>query len=317
MHRATLCPYHGYTQRSECTRYIIQTVTYLEYLGWGVPQLFPRPSFILPVQSVPLRDLFLEFHQVSECPKVYMLWRGDDGRTFREIAVVWVIQRVLDVVSNEHLDAPRRVFACLQVVGCDAFVVDMLRIGNIVKIDLGVEVEFLSLLRFGAGGRRSRGREEAGRLKTGQSPSTPDNAPSRQDHGGRFVRDRSRIWLTSKSFLRAPDVISSLLVKQNGRKRAVRNFANHLGMLWSRKPGCTRLKFQSDVSVQQPWRTCTDACSQARIPYYPHMYVHHRRRSLSLVSAKRHLRSILAPESLRCRLDGRSDRTRSSGGPSL
>ena len=133
---------------------------YLEYLGWGVPQLFSRPRLILPVRSIPLRDLFLKFNRVSECRKVYMFRRGDDSRTFREIAIVGVVQRVLDVVANQHLDSSRRVFERLQVIGCEAFVADVLGIGNIVKVDFGVKVDFLSLLRSWTGKRRVGGSEE-------------------------------------------------------------------------------------------------------------------------------------------------------------
>jgi hypothetical protein len=38
------------------------------------------------------------------------------------------------------------VFERLQVVGRDAFVADVLGIRSIVKVDLGVKVEFLSLV---------------------------------------------------------------------------------------------------------------------------------------------------------------------------
>ena len=80
-----------------------------------------------------------------------MFRRGDDGCTFREIAIVGVVQRVLDVVANQHLDSSRGVFKCLQVVGRETFVVDVLRIGNIVEVDFRVKVDFLSLLRFWTG----------------------------------------------------------------------------------------------------------------------------------------------------------------------
>ena len=115
-----------------------------------------------------------------------MFRRGDDGCTFREIAVVGVVQRVLDVVTNQHLDSPRGVFGRLQGVGCDAFVADVLWIGNIVKIDLGVKVELVSLLRLGTGERRVGGREETEGLKAGRSPSTPSSARSHKDHGGQL-----------------------------------------------------------------------------------------------------------------------------------
>ena len=89
-----------------------------------------------------------------------MFRRGDDSCTFGEIAIVGVVQRVLDVVANQHLDSSRRVFECLQVVGCKAFVADVLGIGNIVKVDIRVKVEFLSLLRLWTGEQTVRGREE-------------------------------------------------------------------------------------------------------------------------------------------------------------
>lgn len=80
-----------------------------------------------------------------------MFRRGDDGCTLREIAIVGVVQRVLDVVTNQHLDSSRGVFKRLQVVGCETFVVDVLGIGNIVEVDFRVKVDFLSLLQFWTG----------------------------------------------------------------------------------------------------------------------------------------------------------------------
>jgi len=80
-----------------------------------------------------------------------MFRRGDDGCTFREIAIVGVVQRILDVVANQHLDSSWGVFKRFQVVGCETFVADVLAIGNIVEVDFGVKVDFLSLLRFWTG----------------------------------------------------------------------------------------------------------------------------------------------------------------------
>jgi hypothetical protein len=73
---------------------------------------------------------------------------------------VGVVQRVLDVVANQHLDSSWRVFERLQVIGRESFVADVLGIGSIVKVDFGVKVDFLSLLRFWTGERRVGGREE-------------------------------------------------------------------------------------------------------------------------------------------------------------
>lgn len=89
-----------------------------------------------------------------------MFRRGDDCCTLREIAIVGVVQRVFNVVANQHLDSPRRVLERFQVVGCEVFVVEVLRIGGIVKVDFGVKVEFLPFLRFWTGERRVRGRKE-------------------------------------------------------------------------------------------------------------------------------------------------------------
>src|SRR5882757_8809060 len=145
-----------------------RTMKYLEYFGRGVPQLFSRPRLVFTVRNISLGDLLLELDRVSERPKLYVLWRSDDGRAFREIAIVGVVQRIFDVVADQHLDPPRGVFELPKVVGRDAFVVDVLGIWNIVKVDLGVEVDFLSFL-----GDEGRGR---GGEETGESPSTLSDA---------------------------------------------------------------------------------------------------------------------------------------------
>ena len=83
-------------------------------------------------------------------------------------------------------------FERLQIIGCDAFVADVLGVGDIIKVDLGIKVDFLSFLLFRTGGRRVGGREETEGLKVGQSPSTPSSTRNHKDHGELLVRDRSR-----------------------------------------------------------------------------------------------------------------------------
>ena len=119
-----------------------------------------------------------------------MFWRGNDSCAFREIAVVGVVQRVLDVVADQHFDSPLRVFECLQVIRCDAFVVDVLGIGDIVEVDLGIKVEFFSLLS-GTCEEGLRRREEAGTLEMGQCSSTQSSALCHPDHSGRLACDRA------------------------------------------------------------------------------------------------------------------------------
>lgn len=58
----------------------------------------------------------------------------------REVAIIWVVQRVFNEISNKHLDAVRRLSIALEVIGCHEFIVDMVT-RRVFKGDIGVVVQ--------------------------------------------------------------------------------------------------------------------------------------------------------------------------------
>lgn len=189
-------------------------------------------------------------------------------------------------------------FERLQVVGCDAFVADVTWIGNIVKVDLGIKVEFLSPLGLWNDEGRARGREEA------ESPPTSSSVRGHQDHGGRLVRDRPRI--VHRRTSHTPD-LGLLLVKHRSREPSIYH-PNFLEVAWSSELSRIRLKFQSDL-----------VCSCALFPFSTtHNGRRYEPKHVFLATPTYHthvvvvfsyhapLAVILTPESLRCGIDRKS-----------
>lgn len=58
----------------------------------------------------------------------------------REVTVIWVVQRIFNEVSNEHLDALRRTCIALEIIGRYKFIVDMVT-RRVFKGDIGIVVE--------------------------------------------------------------------------------------------------------------------------------------------------------------------------------
>ena len=107
--------------------------THLEELRRCMPHLPSQPtgpfrSGRRSISVIPLRYSFLKSRRVPKLAKVVslLLGRGEDSRVPTEIAVVRVVERVVDKVSDEHLYAGRGLSVSREVVRCDAAVVDVL-----------------------------------------------------------------------------------------------------------------------------------------------------------------------------------------------
>ena len=96
----------------------------LEELCRCVPQLSAWAAVsIHTICSVPLCYLFLKFNRISQRRKVECsVVRVENRSLLRKVAIVWVIQRVLDEVTDEHLDTTRRSAVLLQIIGRDAWI---------------------------------------------------------------------------------------------------------------------------------------------------------------------------------------------------
>ena len=104
-----------------------------------MPKLFPRA--IPAIRSIASGYLILEFDRISKRGKFQTaLGGGEYSSLVREVAIIWVVQRILNEVPNEHLDAVRRICIALEIIGRCKFVVDIVT-KRVFKGDIGVVVQ--------------------------------------------------------------------------------------------------------------------------------------------------------------------------------
>jgi hypothetical protein len=107
-----------------------------------MPNLSPWPLIVRPIHRIPLGDLILKLHRVAHGTEVDGVPRGrKDGRLLWEIAIVGVVEGVLDKVAHEHFDACGGLGVPLKVVGHDAGICDVLWIGGLIEEYLWVVIE--------------------------------------------------------------------------------------------------------------------------------------------------------------------------------
>jgi len=139
-------------------RQVVGRRTYLEQFRWRMPNLSTWPFIVRPIHRIPPGDLILKLHRVAHDTEVDGVPRGrKDSRLLGEIAIVGVIERVLDKVAHEHFDARGRFGVALKVVGRDAGICDVLWIGGLIEEYLLVVIEavFWRFPSFGRGRSRS------------------------------------------------------------------------------------------------------------------------------------------------------------------
>ena len=106
-----------------------------------MPQLLSRSLSVLSVRRISLQYLRLELGAVPERREVDGFQSGEDGRLLGEVAIVGVVQRVFNEVTNEHLHAARGLVLSLKIIGRDAFVFDMFYVGYVGEGDIVVVVD--------------------------------------------------------------------------------------------------------------------------------------------------------------------------------
>ena len=116
-----------------------------------MPNLPPRTSVLINIIGrVPPRNFVLKLRLVPHGVKLdgILFCRREDGRLFWEVAVVGVIERVLDEVADEHFHSRRRGRGTLEVVRGDARIASMFGVWLLLEKYVGIVVYFLLLLRF-------------------------------------------------------------------------------------------------------------------------------------------------------------------------
>ena len=104
-----------------------------------MPKLFSRA--ILVIRSIASGYLILEFNRVSKRGKIQTaLGGGEYSSLVGEVAIIWVVQRIFYEVSNEHLDAVRRICIALEIIGRCKFIVDIVT-KRVFKGEIGVVVQ--------------------------------------------------------------------------------------------------------------------------------------------------------------------------------
>lgn len=107
-----------------------------------MPYLPSRPFLICTICRISLCDFILKLCRVTYGTKVYGVpCRCEYSRLLWEISVVRVVQRVLDKVAHEHLDACRWFGVLLEIVRSDARVLHVVGIWGLIEKYLGVVVE--------------------------------------------------------------------------------------------------------------------------------------------------------------------------------
>ena len=127
-----------------------------------MPNLSTWPFIVFPIHRIPPGDFILKLHRVAHNTEVDGVPRGrKDSCLLGEIAIVGVVERVLDKVAHEHFDARGRFGVVLEVVGRDAGVCDVLWIGGLIEEYLWVVIEAVFVFwwfpSFGRGRCRSEG----------------------------------------------------------------------------------------------------------------------------------------------------------------
>ena len=104
------------------------TQAHLEQLSWSVPYLSPR-TFVVHLECfVTFRNFLLEFGRIPDGAEVDRIRRSENGGLLRKVAVMWVVQRVLDEVPHEHLYLSGWRFVPLEVIRGNEFVIGMVNV---------------------------------------------------------------------------------------------------------------------------------------------------------------------------------------------
>ena len=123
-------------------RQLVGCGTYFEQLRGCMPNLSAWPLLVFTIRRIPPRDLILELCRVAHGAEVDGVpRRRKNGCLLREIAIMGVVQRVLDKIAHEHLDACRWLRVPLQVIRRDARICRVLGIRCFIEEYLGVVVE--------------------------------------------------------------------------------------------------------------------------------------------------------------------------------
>lgn len=102
-----------------------------------MPQLLPGPfAPIRLVCCISLRHLYLKLHRVPQRLKVNVIVRRSEYRGLvGKVAVVRIVQGVLNEVSNKHFHTFRRCIVIFEIIRCYDVVIDMVT-GGFFEIDI-------------------------------------------------------------------------------------------------------------------------------------------------------------------------------------
>jgi hypothetical protein len=96
-----------------------------------VPQLL-----ITAIRSISLGDLFLKLYEIRQGRKIIAMLEGiEDGGVLRKVAIVGVVQRIFDEISNKHLDATRGRGTAIEVFCSNKVILCMIRVRRIKEGD--------------------------------------------------------------------------------------------------------------------------------------------------------------------------------------
>ena len=140
-------------------RRLVRRSTYFEQLRGRMPNLSAWSLIVCTIRRIPPRNLILKLYRVAHGTKGDGIPCGcKDGCLLRKIPIVGVVQRVLDKIAHEHLDACWRFRVPFEVVRRDARVCCVFGIGCLIEEYFGVVVESV-FWRFPSSGRERSGCE--------------------------------------------------------------------------------------------------------------------------------------------------------------
>jgi hypothetical protein len=133
--------------------------TYLEQFCGCMPNLSAWSLVVCTICRIPPRDLILKLYRVAHGAEVDRVARRcEDGCLLWKIPIVGVVQRILDKIAHEHLDACWWFRVPLEVIRRDARICRVLRIRCLIEEYLRVVVETVPW-RFPSSGRERSGCE--------------------------------------------------------------------------------------------------------------------------------------------------------------
>ena len=151
------------TRINNTERRLFRLNTYLEQFCGCVPDLSAWSLIVCTICRIPPCNLILKLYRVAHGAEIDRVpCRRKNGRLLWKIPIVGIVQRVLDKIAHEHLDACWWFRVPFEVVRRDARICRMFGIGCLIKEYLGVVVKTI-FWRSPSPGREWSGGEGSGK----------------------------------------------------------------------------------------------------------------------------------------------------------